>query len=223
MLAETGNGVLEMMYTCVVKNEDLARHTTPTTLLHNAWQPGAKGADLPTPSVSAARYREDYSVVTYQWASGGTLRQVQEMDPDAVAADPTARIIAQGIRTYKQAHTLALTKVCYCNNDCTTRPSSTKCPAQCPHIFVLCILATCGHAILLLKSAGLHNGLHRVAPLSGCCHSSSCMLLLLLFCVAAVTGPRAKGYKQLDRSGGVLPDTWIDLLLLLKLIRCKHV
>lgn len=30
----------------------------------------------------------------------------------------------------------------------------------------------------------------------------------------AVTGPGARGYRQLVRSGGVLADTWIDLLLL---------
>jgi hypothetical protein len=43
------------------------------------------------------------------------------------------------------------------------------------------------------------------------------MLLLLSSYVAAGTGPGARGYtKQLDQSGGVLPDTWIDLLLVLQ-------
>jgi hypothetical protein len=32
-------------------------------------------------------------------------------------------------------------------------------------------------------------------------------------CVAAVTGPGTRGCRQLDLSGGVLADTWMQLLL----------
>jgi hypothetical protein len=61
-----------------------------------------------------ARYKPDCSVVTYQWASGGTIRQVQDMDPEAVAQDPTLSLIAASIRGHKQAHMLAYAKVSYC-------------------------------------------------------------------------------------------------------------
>jgi hypothetical protein len=57
-------------------------------------------------------------------------------------------------------------------------------------------------------------GLRVVTPLAGCCHCSSRVLSFLICCVADATGPGARGLRQLDRCGGVLADTWTDLLLL---------